>query len=238
MKKTFGTMLLAGMFTLSGCFHMSPNGPASVSFENRTYKTGFYGTLFPNGFDFDDDMFTVNHIEFQKIEHDTFHLFHADIGPYTSGTIYCDEENYEEACLYYSDPKNFLYQCIIGIKSTETTQQFVELQDVDPQQFQALLDFAESSEYLPFDAKHNRKIKKVELPMPDNKQTKRLVFYKESKDSLFISSKGHEYYIIDNALYFVYQYDYGHGEYEKLIAVSVPSAISDYFVKYMEPYLS
>lgn len=74
--------------------------------------------------------------------------------------------------------------------------------------------------------------------MPDNKQTKRLVFYKESKDSLFISSKGHEYYIIDNALYFVYQYDYGHGEYEKLIAVSVPSAISDYFVKYMEPYLS
>lgn len=41
MKKTFGTMLLAGMFTLSGCFHMSPNGPASVSFENRTYKTGF-----------------------------------------------------------------------------------------------------------------------------------------------------------------------------------------------------
>ena len=80
-------------------------------------------------------------------------------------------------------------------------------------------------------------IEKVEFPMPDDTKDTRLVFYKQSKDNLFVSSKGTDYYIINGHLYAVYQYDFGHGEYEKLIAVKVPSEISNYFVEYMKSYM-
>ena len=49
--------------------------------------------------------------------------------------------------------------------------------------FNALLEFADQSDYDPFDKNHNAKIEKVELPMPDNTKDTRLVFYKQSNDS-------------------------------------------------------
>ena len=104
--------------------------------------------------------------------------------------------------------------------------------------FDALLSFAEQSYYDPFDRLHNSKVKTVELPMPDNMVDTRLVFYKESKDLLFCSSKGNDYYIIDDSLYMVYQYDYGHGKSEKMIAVEAPEEVSTYFVGFMKSFLS
>jgi len=103
--------------------------------------------------------------------------------------------------------------------------------------FDALLSFSDESYYDPFDSLHNSKIETVELPMPDNWGDTRLTFYKESNDALFCSDKGYGYYIIDNSLYMVYQYDFGHGEYKKLIAVKVPDDISNYFVRFMKDYL-
>lgn len=216
---------------------MVPDGPASVSIEKQTYKTGFYGTLFPDHFDCAEEAVTVGGIEYQRIEHETFNLLHADVGQYAEGTIYCDERQYAEAQRYYSEPQNFSYYCIIGVDSDDTVAQTVELNNIEASQFEALLNFADDSEYMPFASTHNGMVEKVELPMPDDKTTRQLIFYKKSIDSLFVSNSGHAYYIVDGTLYFVYQYDFGRGEYEKLIAVRVPSEISDYFVEYMEPYL-
>lgn len=236
MKKFYAIVHVLTL-TLTGCVGLSPKGPDTLKSKENTFKTGFYGTLFPNDFEVAGETFEINNITLNKIEHDTFDLYHADIGSYTEGTIYCSEKDYEDALAFYNNPQNYSYYCILGVNSNTQSKMTVELSDFDTDKFNALLEFADKSNYDPFDKKHNDKIEKVELPMPDNTKDTRLVFYKESTDKLFDSSKGTDYYILDNHLYSVYQYDFGHGEYKKLIAVKVPDDISDYFVEYMKPYM-
>ena len=236
MKKFFSIVFVL-VLTLTGCVGLAPDGPEMLVIGEKTYKTGFYGTLFPNDFEFDGDPFTINTIPVQKIIHPVFDLYHADIGSYDEGTIYCAEKDYDKAYAFYNNLKNYSYYCILGVNSDTQTAKTVEIPDVDIGMSDALLEFAEKSNYDPFDQDHNAEIEKVELPMPDDTKDTRLVFYKESIDSLFVSSMGTDYYIIDNHLYAVYQYDFGYGEYEKLIAVKTPDDISTYFVDCMKSYL-
>ena len=236
MKKIFLIMLIL-MLTLTGCVGLAPNGPETLKTNEQTLKTGFYGTLFPNDFDLTEVTLEIQNIKLNKISHDRFDLYHADIGSYTKGTIYCAEKDYENALAFYADSSNYSYYCILGVDSTTQSTKTVEFSDVDTDKFNALLEFADRSDYDPFDKKHNAKIEKVELPMPDNTKDTRLVFYKQSNDGLFVSSTGTDFYILNNHLYAVYQYDFGHGEYKKLIAVKVPDDISTYFVEYMKSYL-
>ena len=67
---------------------------------------------------------------------------------------------------------------------------------MDTAMFDALLSFADKSYYDPFDSRHNSKVETAEFPMPDNTVDTRMVFYKESNDSLFCSTKGNDYYIM------------------------------------------
>ncbi len=236
MKKLFALILII-VLTLTGCVGLVPDGPETLEADGKIFKTGFYGTLFPNNYVLADESLNINNITLNKVVHDNFELYHADIGCYTEGTIYCAEKDYENALTFYNDPKNYSYYCILGVDSDTQNAKTIEFPDIDTDKFNALLDFADKSNYDPFDKKHNSKIEKVELPMPDDTKNTRLVFYKGSKDDLFVSSTGTDYYIINNHLYMVYQYDFGHGEYEKLIAVKVPDDISTYFVEYMKSYL-
>lgn len=236
-------MALVSLLLLSGCaltLGLAGQGPETVQIEGKTYKTGFYGTLYPQEYVLTEDTLQADDLTLVRIEHDAFELYHADVGPYLDGTIYCAESQYQEALEYYSDPENYTYFCILGVDLLDGTRQAqtVELSNVDTALFDELLRFAEESEYNPFDSRHNAKVETVELPMPDNRVDTPMVFYKESKDGLFCSVKGTDYYVVDGALYMVYQYDHGHGEYEKLIAVKVPEDISAYFVSLMEPFLA
>lgn len=240
MKKRIPALFLtlcmaAGLLT--GCVRAVPAGPDCVTIDGKTYKTGFYGSLFPHEFELTGSTLSGKNLELRQIRHDSFELYHADIGSYLEGTIYCGESCYDQATAYYQNPQNYSYFCILGVNSTTSSTRTLEIPLVDTAKFDALLDFAEASDYSPFDSKHNAAVEKVELPMPDNTKMTRMVFYKESHDSLFVSSTGDEYYIIDGVLYLVYQYDFGHGAYEKLIAVKVPEEIGRYFVEFMTPYL-
>ena len=67
---------------------------------------------------------------------------------------------------------------------------------MDTAMFDALLSFADKSYYDLFDSRHNSKVETAEFPMPDNTVDTRMVFYKESNDSLFCSTKGNDYYIM------------------------------------------
>ncbi len=235
MKKCFAIIFVL-IFTLTGCMGLSPNAPEILTANEKIYKTGFYGTLFPNDYEFDGETLKTNNINLNKIVHDKFELYHAHIRPYTEGTIYCAESDYENAVAFYKNPQNYSYYCILGVDSDTTSTKTIEISKIDTNKFDALLDFADKSNYAPFDKEHNAEIEKVELPMPDDTKYTRLVFYKKSVDSLFMSSQGTEYYILNNHLYSVYQY-YGYGKYEKLIAVKVPDDISSYIVEFMVPYV-
>lgn len=235
--RKFFVVLLSILLLLSGC-GLAPEGPESVQIDDKTYKTGFYGTLYPYEYSLTEHTLQSDDLTLVRISHDTFELYHADVGSYVEGTIYCEENQYEQALAYYANPENYTFFCTLGVNMTDGTRaQTVELSNVDTVMFDELLSFADRSYYAPFDSKHNSGVETVELPMPDNTVDTRLMFFKESNDALFCSNKGNDYYIIDNSLYMVYQYDYGHGEYEKLIAVKVPEDISTYFVSFMEPFL-
>ena len=236
MKKIFSLICIIAL-TLTGCVGPTPNGPETLEDDDKVFKTGFYGTLFPENYVLTDESLNINNITLSKIAHSNFELYHADIGSYTEGTIYCAEKDYESALAFYNDPKNYTYYCILGVDSDTQRTKTIEFTDIDTDKFNALLDFADKSNYDPFDKKHNAEIEKVEFPMPDDTKDTRLVFYKKSIDKLFVSSTGTEYYIINDHLYAVYQYDFGHGLYEKLIAVKVPDDISAYFVEYMKSYI-
>lgn len=220
------------IFVMTGCVGLAPSGPESLKSGDKIYKTGFYGTLFPENYQYTDESVQIDDLALRKIEHDRFTLYHADIGPYSNGTIYCAEEDFEEALAYYQNPDNYSYYCNMKNKG-----KLLEIPQADPEKFESLLAFAEQSDYDPFNSQHNAKIEKEEFPIPDGEQAC-FVFYKESADQLFVSSKGTEYYILKDHLYAVYQYDFGHGEYEKLIAVKVPDDLSDYFIALVKPYIS
>ena len=236
MKKIFLIRLIL-MLTLAGCVGLAPNGPEILKTNEQTLKTGFYGTLVPNDFVLTEVTLEIQNIKLNKISHDHFDLYHADIGSNIAGTIYCAEKDYENALAFYADPNNFSYYCTLGVDSYTQSTKTVEIADIDTDKFNALLEFADQSDYDPFDKNHNAKIEKVELPMPDNTKDTRLVFYKQSNDGLFVSYARTDFYILNNHLYAVYRYDFGHGEYEKLIAVKAPDDISTYFVEYMKSYL-
>lgn len=230
MKRFFAAVLVL-IFVLTGCVMLAPGAPESLKSGNEIYKTGFYGTLFPKNYKYAGASVQIDDLVLSKIEHDRFTLYHADIGTYSEGTIYCAEEDFEEALAYYQNPENYSYYCNLKNKG-----KLLEIPQVDPDMFESLLAFAERSGYDPFNSRHNAQIEKEEFPMPDRKQV-RFVFYKESADRLFVSFKGTEYYILEDHLYAVYQYDCGHGEYEKLIAVKVPDDLSDYFIELVKPYV-
>jgi hypothetical protein len=236
MKKIFLIILIL-MLTLAGCVGLAPNGPEILKTNEQTLKTGFYGTLVTNDFVLTEVTLEIQNIKLNKISHDHFDLYHADIGSNIAGTIYCAEKDYENALAFYADPNNFSYYCTLGVDSYTQSTKTVEIADIDTDKFNALLEFADQSDYDPFDKNHNAKIEKVELPMPDNTKDTRLVVYKQSNDGLFVSYARTDFYILNNHLYAVYRYDFGHGEYEKLIAVKAPDDISTYFVEYMKSYL-
>ena len=98
MKKillTFSIVILC--ISLAGCVGMSPDGPKKLTLGEKSYKTGFYGTMFPNKYELSDEKLEVDGIVLNRINHEFFELYHADIGSYTEGTIYCSEKDYENA---------------------------------------------------------------------------------------------------------------------------------------------
>ena len=231
MKRIFITIIFIFSILLSGCDNMGHLIIESVEINDKTYKTGFYNTMFPHIYHLYDETYSIKNTNYYKLTHDNFDLIFANIGEYTEGTIFCNKEQFDDAIKYYSNPQNFSYYSIIG---NETSP--ISLENIDTNVFDKLLNFADKSEYKPLDSEHNNSIETIEIPIPNN-STPEIVFYKESKDLLFTSNKGHKFYIIDDVLYFVFYFDYDSETDEKLVAVKVPDEISRYVVDYMKPYL-
>ena len=170
--KLFSSILIL-ILLLTGC---GKDVPENLKIKNKAYKTGFYGELIPYEMKLADGSTTLWNAKVTKIEHDKFDLYHADVGEFTSGTVYCEESQFEEALKYYSDPENYEYFCDMGVETYTTSVKTVEIPNVDKQRFEELVQFAIRSTYLPFDSDHNSKVETVDLPMPDYDKDICLVF--------------------------------------------------------------
>ena len=212
--------------TLCSCSLISRDRvPKTVKLDGATYKTGFYGDLWPEGFEETGDAVKVRGIEYHRINSDKYDLIHSFAGDRSCGVIYCRSDQYDDAERFYRDPENFVYYC--SVKNTDEWTD-IRLNGFDAETFDALSAFCAENEYDPLDNRHNEKVKTVELPMPDLDKTPELVFFRVSSDGFFESYRGYEILASGGRLYFLFYYDFGHGEYEKMLAVPVPDELEAY----------
>lgn len=222
--------------SLCGCGLLF-SAPKTVTIGGEAYATGFYGNLYCGVTDFSDDTCEVNGTKYLKIQDASFDMYCATVGASSVKTVYCKESQLEAAQAFYSAPANFNFFCSAGITTKDSDPELINLSsDVDAEMFDRLIAFAEQNGYDPFNSAANDKVEKVELPMPDEETSPKLLFHKESKDGVFVSGKSTECHIIDGELILVFYYDHGFGEYEKLVGVKVPQDISDYFTDLLKQY--
>ena len=191
----------------------------SITIENTVYRNGFSGDLYPLDIDYEDDGYSVNGQTFYRVNCERFDLMYTPTNGSAFDALYCSEEQCEQARAYYADSDNFIYYCRNRV-----------LPDVDVTKFDELMEFAKENEYNPFGS--NSDVKTCRLPMPDT--SSELIFYKESKDGILVSSKGKKFHLINGKLFMVFYYDMGHGNYQELVAVEVPEEIGQYFIELLE----
>lgn len=226
MKKfILGILSVFHILTLTACSVVS-GVPETVTIDGVTYRNGFYEGLWPvfgqvgyigsetlqEEVIYDDGTRKFRRVDFEG--HDWVHSY---TGGTTNGVVYCEESQWEQEYAYYSDSSNFLYYGGGSLKP-----------DIDPEKFDELLSFADKNRYKPFGS--NKGVETRDLPIPDRDESPKLSFFRVSNDGYFVSYKGDTYHIVDGKLVLVFYYDYGHGEYKKLVAVDVPEELGQYFI--------
>lgn len=216
--------------TLTAC-NIGLGVPNKITIDDITYRNGFYGDLWPQNLTYGSGSYKVGSKEFHRVKCKKFDWVHSAIGDTTNGVLYCDESQWEKAHAYYADSENFVYYCKISAQYGKDPV-ITTISDIDPKKFDELMKFADKNGYNPFGL--NKKVKTRSLPIPDKDKSPELTFYKESKDGFFTSYQGSTFHIVDDKLLLLYYYDYGHGKYEKMVAVNVPYELGQYFIKLLE----
>jgi hypothetical protein len=234
MKKLFLNIFLVLMFlALTACSNFDLLLPEVVTIDGIQYRNGFYGDLLPVNLIFENESYEVGFNIFHRVECDQFDWVHSERGKiiengvrYGGGELYCAENQWEQARSYYANNNNFKYYYIIGgIYSDNST----EIKDIDYYKFDMLMLFINEHKYEPFN--QNKDVKTRRLPIPEEKFFPEIGFYRESNDGYFSSFKSNRFRVVDGNLLFVYQYDYGYGEYEEMVACDVPNDLGQYFIE-------
>lgn len=222
MKRILSIILIVLILMLGGCtgaldYH-------SVILDDVTYRTGFYGDLYVMDLQHseepvikDENNYYKNFYRVEDTEYDLLITYPGGI----NGELYCLESNWEAAKEYYENPDNFTYYC-----GTDSGR--FELENIDIEKYEELTKFTKENIYVPFNSLHNNSVKTLTMPIPDSME---YVFYKQSKDNIFTSSKGYEFLVADGKLILLFRYNYHQGEAEpECTYVEVPENLSNYFV--------
>jgi hypothetical protein len=196
----------------------------TVEIENVIYKKGFYGNLIPDNFTFKNGEYLIDSVLYRRVNNNKFNIVHCYRGEWTSGTLYCADEQWISANNYYKDYNNYFFICSVsnGYICEEDDKKIDLTAVIDHDKFDALITFAEKNDY--GNLKQPKKSKTRRLPIPDSQS---YFIFRESKDGLFTSPRYYQFYIIDNKLVLRYYYDRG----TDLVVVDVPDHLGDYFIK-------
>jgi len=215
---------------------LSSNVPNSVVIEGVTYRSGFYGDLYPNfgqvgdiGSDTlqEEVIYDDGKNRFRRVDFEGYDWVHSYVGGYTGGTVYCAENQWEQMLEYYADDSNFDYYYGIGYYIAEKA---VDISDIDIQKFNELLAFANENHYEPFNAAHNTQ------RIPKSEYYEGFCFYKISKDGYFSTARKPMFFVYQGRLLMVFYYDGGrsNGGIEEVVAIDVPHELGQYFIGVIE----
>ncbi len=229
MKKIMCIILPMLILMLVVCSCAQDN---AVVLDDVVYRTSFYGDLYVADLPRSEEPVIKNennrYKNFYRVENTEYDFLITYPGG-INGELYCPESEWEDLKQYYENSDNFVYYC-------ETDYGNFKLENIDAAKFDELMDFAKQNSYVPFGLIHNEAVDVLSMPIPNSEE---YVFYKQSKDNIFKSSKGEKFLIADGKLVLLFYYDYHHGEAEaECIYVNVPEDLSSYFVSLVNEYLS
>lgn len=228
MKKLWIILAAVVAGLLSGCAISDNIPPDEVTIEERHYRTGFYGYLYPGDFSFTGKEYEVGSHTYRQVDTERFDWVLLNRGVKEGKTIYCEESWWDEAKAFYEDNGNFTFYCKIGAPKYGMEPVTRIIEDMDFEKFEALEQFSEKNEYTPFSPKEIKNEQVVE--MPAEWDSPRISIYKVSNDGYF-SSLQYQYYIIDEKMYLVRYYLYKEG---KMHVMEIPEETADYFILAVE----
>jgi hypothetical protein len=249
MKKVFPLLFCFLILSVVGCSDLRSLidhivVPEKVTIKDITYRSGFYGDLYPmfgEVGDIGSDTLNEEIIyedgkrKFQRVDFEGHDWVHSYIGKYSGGVVYCAESQWQQMHEYYADPLNFKYYYGVGYYISETS---VNIPVIDTQKFDELLVFGNENSYKPFDESSNKKVMKKIRRIPESEFHEGVCFYKVSNDGYFESIQEPMYFVYEGKLLLVFYHDGGsrNGGIEEVLAVDVPDELGQYFIGLMESY--
>jgi energy-coupling factor transporter transmembrane protein EcfT len=220
----------------------SSNQSVSVTIDGVTYRSGFYGDLYPVfgqvgdiGSDTleEEILFDDGNRKFRRVDFEGHDWVHSYTGQYSGGTVYCAESQWEQMSDYYTDPLNFEYYYGVGYYMVETS---TSIPDIDPQKFDELMAFSRENEYQPFNSSSNKKVSQKTRRIPEDEFHQGVCFYRVSNDGYFTTVKSPMYFEHDDKLLLVFYHDGGrdNGGIKEVVAVEAPDELGQYFLGLMD----
>jgi hypothetical protein len=228
LKKVVKLLLLSNFYLVLFACNSHFKIPETVTIEGVSYRSGFYGDLFPVNFTYSNDYYEAKGNKFRRVNFEMFDLIEFANDGSTLDVLYCAESQWEQAYTYYMNRDNFVYYCRVGMPNIYIDPIIITISSIDHKKFDDLMVFSNENSYNPF--RKNNNVITQKLPIPDKDESPQLVFYRKSNDGLFTSSEANKFHVINDKLWLVFFYDYGHGNYEELVAVTVPNELGQYFI--------
>lgn len=230
-------LILLLFVSVSGCSVMSFIVPKSVKINSETYKTGFYGDLWPCNLSFKDEEYEIGGKTFRRLDFGEFDCFRAKIGSKSEGTVYCLDSQWEDAKAYYENEENFTYYCELNAKYSVRDHEYYPIEDMDSEKFDELMHIGRTFVYNPFDPVEKRagELKQTIINADEHEISTIFRFYKESNDGYFCSYKGYYFFLCEGKMYLLrarYMKDNTYG------AIEIDEEIAAPFIETAEKFIN
>lgn len=250
MKKYAAFVLLSCLMFLTSCQlirALAPHEPETVTVEGVSYRHDFYSDLYPQNIarEADGPCYEIDGYKFYPVSGSPYAWLictngdstaeRAEDGTLHNGSLYCAESQWEEAQAYYADMAHFAYFCRVGGNFVDTEPEIIPLPGLASTQFDRLMAFAEANCYEPFAPARNEEIETQRASYPGRDGAPRLIFYRESGDGFFTSTRRFHFYFLDGALLLVYRYDRSN---DAMNVVPVPEDVAGPVMALLDPAIT
>ena len=187
--------LLAGLTTLTGCFHYAPS---TVKYNGVTYKTNWYQyskdgrDLYPIGLLPPDEepLFVKRHYEFWSTDAYTFDILYAEYedSQFWHPHVYIAKEKIEEAQSFYQNKANYNYYLSLRFKEDKDVL-------IENEEEKAVMDVA-------IDAIMKNKKPTKTISTQETPHILNLSCFRKSKDGLFKTTE-ENLIVYDETIYYL-----------------------------------
>lgn len=212
----------------TGPYNASTLGTETLTIKGVVYRNRFQGDLILRDPQYGDTPVIDNSFgRFFRLEGTEYDLIY-NVSSQIIGapeSVYCRDDQWQKLNAYYSNPKNFICQCIVERKNSE--RKTYTLDSMDIKMLNELVAFCEENSYDPFALGNTENTRSVSFSLLDEPN---YGFGINSVDGMF-SFGASRLYIADGKLSLEY---YTVMSEEKTLIADVPDEVGQYFISLVE----